>query len=170
MFHVCYVVMTRSQIFLVFFHQISGAIRPVAIPPRKGMPWWGYLLYLPFLFRAKWIEAQILLALNEDLKSIFRTPGFWLGMLEHADWFTDGSPVWKGTHLRAFLNFTDVDFFFQVVLGRCWPSDIFLGGSVFFFCRPIDSHTEGFWCCHKDIKCCSTSKPPRKDSNLRTSA
>ena len=60
---------------------------------RKGMPWWGYLLYLPLLLRAKWIEAQILLALNEDLKSIFLSPGFWLGMLEHADWFTDGSLV-----------------------------------------------------------------------------
>lgn len=28
---------------------------------------------------------------EEDCCSIFLFPGFWLGCLEHADWFTDGA-------------------------------------------------------------------------------
>lgn len=80
-----------------------AAAKPHSCALRKGMPWWGYLLYLPLLLRAKWIEAQILLALNEDLKSIFRSPGFWLGMLEHADWFTDGSLVELISKLPVFF-------------------------------------------------------------------
>lgn len=87
---------------------------------RKGMPWWGYLLYLPLLLRAKWIEAQILLALNEDLKSIFLSPGFWLGMLEHADWFTDGAlPV------QAYLCDLEIPvtehFAFSFEMSWAWP-------------------------------------------------
>lgn len=57
----------------------------------KGMPFWGYLLYIPLLCRAKWVEIKIMRALNEDLCGIFSMPGFWLGCLEHADWFTDGA-------------------------------------------------------------------------------
>ena len=57
----------------------------------KGMPNWAYLLYIPFLIRAKWVEFKIMRALNEDPCSILLIPGFWLGCLEHADWFTDGA-------------------------------------------------------------------------------
>lgn len=34
----------------------------------KGMPWWGYLLYVPLLLRAKWVEYKIMRTLNEDLE------------------------------------------------------------------------------------------------------
>lgn len=83
-------VLRREMRFMLLFPIIPVlAINQTSC--EKGMPWWGYLLYLPLLVRAKWIEVKIMQALNEDLKSIFSTPGFWLGCLEHADWFTDGA-------------------------------------------------------------------------------
>ena len=83
-------VLRREMRFMLFFPIIPLlAINQTSC--EKGMPWWGYLVYLPLLVRAKWIEVKIMQALNEDLKSIFSMPGFWLGCLEHADWFTDGA-------------------------------------------------------------------------------
>ncbi|CAE7372140.1 unnamed protein product [Symbiodinium necroappetens] len=64
-----------------------------------GSPTWVYLLYIPALLRAKYIEYQLLQQLEAlsvkvdntvpwSLKLIFE---FCIGAFEHFDWFTDGA-------------------------------------------------------------------------------
>eukprot|EP00439_Symbiodinium_sp_Y106_P036908 s1514_g4.t1 len=87
----------RQEMRLMMLYPVISILAAADSSCEKGMPLWGYALYIPLLLRAKWIEIKILRALNEDRRgfldwsNIFLAPGFWLGCLEHADWFTDGA-------------------------------------------------------------------------------
>ncbi|CAE7777135.1 dcd2A [Symbiodinium sp. CCMP2592] len=81
----------RQEMRLMMLYPVISILAAADSSCEKGMPLWGYALYIPLLLRAKWIEIKILRALNEDWSNIFLAPGFWLGCLEHADWFTDGA-------------------------------------------------------------------------------
>ena len=73
------------------------------------------------------------------LKSIFRSPGFWLGMLEHADWFTDGSLVELISKLPVFFvkkNRHIFDFRVLVCFLKWWWS-FFRSSEIFFL---MESH------------------------------
>ncbi|CAE7457716.1 dcd2A [Symbiodinium natans] len=81
----------RQEMRLMLLYPLISILASVDSSCEKGMPLWGYALYVPLLLRAKWIEIKILRALNESWSHIFLAPGLWLGCLEHADWFTDGA-------------------------------------------------------------------------------
>ncbi|CAJ1377651.1 unnamed protein product [Effrenium voratum] len=81
----------RQEMRLMLLYPLISILAIGDSSCEKGSPIWAYALYVPLLLRAKWIEAKILRALNEDWSQIFLSPGFWLGALEHADWFTDGA-------------------------------------------------------------------------------
>lgn len=90
---------------------------PIALAPwttcGEGMPSWGYALYVPFLLRAKYIEWKILQGLNETGRVL--SLGFVLGVLDHADWFTDGAfPV------QAFMCEPDATASFAKAFHQSW--------------------------------------------------
>jgi len=67
----------------------------------SGMPTLGYILYLPFLIRAKLVELMIIRKMGEGeyMASKFAAIlGFTLGTMEHMDWFTDG-----GFPIQAYM-------------------------------------------------------------------
>ena len=62
-----------------------------------GMPAWAYIIYAPLLFLTKMHELYMIYEKGYGSKKgmaavwwALTSLAFWLGMLEHADWFTDG--------------------------------------------------------------------------------
>ena len=68
----------RQEMRLMMLYPVISILAAADSSCEKGMPLWGYLLYIPLLLRAKWIEIKILRALNEDRRGFLVASLTWL--------------------------------------------------------------------------------------------